>query len=106
MKKIVTVVFGITFLVLGLTACRGGIEYDQVLLVDAFLDATENMLDVMENDVIPAAEEMASAMKAMEESDLDPSSFSESQMKRIEEIEKKGESLDRKMQNMDIDLPF
>ena len=74
--------------------------------VDAFLDATENMLDVMENDVIPAAEEMASAMKAMEESDLDPSSFSESQMKRIEEIEKKGESLDRKMQNMDIDLPF
>ena len=100
MKKVITVVFGITFLVLGLTACGGGDE------VDAFLDATENMLDVMENDVIPAAEEMASAMKAMEESDLDPSSFSESQMKRIEEIEKKGESLDRKMQNMDIDLPF
>ncbi len=100
MKKIVTVVFGITFLVLGLTACGGGDE------VDAFLDATENMLDVMENDVIPAAEEMASAMKAMEESDLDPSSFSESQMKRFEEIEKKGESLGRKMQNMDIDLPF
>ena len=24
----------------------------------------------------------------------------------VEEIEKKGESLDRKMQNMDIDLPF
>ena len=100
MKKVITVVFSITFLVLGFTACGGGDE------VDAFLDATENMLDVMENDVLPAAEEMASAMKAMEESDLDPSSFSESQMKRMEEIQEKGESLDRKMQNMDVDFPF
>ena len=49
---------------------------------------------------------MASAMKAMEESDLDPSSFSESQTKQMEEIREKGESLDRKMQNMDVDLPF
>ena len=45
-------------------------------------------------------------MKAMEESDLDPSSFSESQTKQMEEIREKGESLDRKMQNMDVDLPF
>ncbi len=100
MKKVITVVFSITFLVLGFTACGGGDE------VDAFLDATENMLDVMENDFLPAAEEMASTMKAMEESDLDPSSFSESQKKRMEEIKEQGNSLGKKMENMDIDLPF
>ena len=47
MKKVITVVFSITFLVLGLTAC-GGDEGDDAV------DAMENFIDIVENDLIPA----------------------------------------------------
>ena len=40
MKKVITVVFSITFLVLGFTACGGGDE------MDVAMDAMENALDV------------------------------------------------------------
>ena len=93
MKKIVTVVFGITFLVLGLTACGGGDE------MDVAMDAMENVLDVMENDLFPALEEFKSLSR--EAGDIDDDG-SESQKERFEELMKRGEKAEDKFREFGI----
>ena len=87
MKKVITVVFSITFLVLGLTACGGGDE------MDVAMDAMENVLDVMENDLFPALEEFKSLSR--EAGDIDDDG-SESQQKRFEELEQRAEAVAEK----------
>ena len=93
MKKIITVVFGVTFLVLGLTACGGGDE------MDVAMDAMENVLDVMENDLFPALEEFKSLSR--EAGDIDDDG-SESQQKRFEELVKRGEKTEDKFREFGI----
>ena len=85
MKKIITVVFGVTFLVLGLTACGGGDK------MDVAMDAMENVLDVMENDLFPALEEFNPGDLGRVEED-----GSESQQKRFEELEQRAEAVAEK----------
>ena len=91
MKKIITVVFGVTFLVLGFTACGGG-EGDDVV------DAIENFIDIVENDLIPAAEEFQELSTAIEEKDLNPS---ESQRKRVKDLGERGQRLERTINKLD-----
>ena len=86
MKKVITVVFSITFLVLGLTAC-GGDE------MDVAMDTMENVLDVMENDLFPALEEAQGLQDDIGDIDDDGS---ESQQKRFEELKNRAESVDKK----------
>ena len=81
MKKVITVVFSITFLVLGLTAC-GGDE------MDVAMDTMENVLDVMENDLFPALEEAQDLQDDIGDIDDDGS---ESQQKRFEELKNRAE---------------
>ena len=85
MKKVITVVFSITFLVLGFTACGGGDK------MDVAMDAMENVLDVMENDLFPALEEFNPGDLGRVEED-----GSESQQKRFEELEQRAEALEEK----------
>ena len=92
MKKIITVVFGVTFLVLGLTACGGGDE------IDVAMDAMENFIDIVENDLIPAAEEFQELSTAIEEKDLNPS---ESQRKRVKDLGERGQRLERTINKLD-----
>ena len=92
MKKIVTVVFGITFLVLGLTACGGGDE------IDVAMDAMENFIDIVENDLIPAAEEFQELSNAIEEKGLNPS---ESQRKRVSHFDDRGQRLETTINKLD-----
>jgi hypothetical protein len=91
-KKIITVVFGVTFLVLGLTACGGGDE------IDVAMDAMENFIDIVENDLIPAAEEVQELKNAMEEKGLEPS---ESQRKRMKDLMKRGQRLETTINKLD-----
>ena len=91
MKKIITVVFGVTFLVLGLTAC-GGDEGDE------YLDAIENFIDIVENDLIPEAEEVQELGNAMGEKDLKPS---ESQRKRMKDLGERGQRLETTINKLD-----
>jgi hypothetical protein len=91
-KKIITVVFGVTFLVLGLTACGGGDE------IDVAMDAMENFIDIVENDLIPAAEEFQELSTAIEEKDLNPS---ESQRKRVKDLGERGQRLERTINKLD-----
>jgi len=86
MKKVITVVFSITFLVLGLTAC-GGDE------MDVAMDTMENVLDVMENDLFPALEEAQGLQDDIGDIDDDGS---ESQQKRFEELKNRAETVDKK----------
>jgi hypothetical protein len=90
-KKIITVVFGVTFLVLGFTACGGG-EGDEIV------DAIENFIDIVENDLIPAAEEVQELKNAMEEKGLEPS---ESQGKRMKDLMKRGQRLETTINKLD-----
>ena len=92
MKKIITVVFGVTFLVLGLTACGGGDE------IDVAMDAMENFIDIVENDLIPAAEEVQELRNAMEEKGLKPS---ESQRKRMKDLGERGQRLETTINKLD-----
>ena len=85
MKKVITVVFGVTFLVLGLTACGGGDK------MDVAMDAMENVLDVVENDLFPALEEFNPGDLGRVDDD-----GSESQQKRFEELEQRAEALEEK----------
>ena len=85
MKKVITVVFSITFLVLGFTACGGGDK------MDVAMDAMENVLDVVENDLFPALEEFNPGDLGRVEED-----GSESQQKRFEELEQRAEALEEK----------
>ena len=87
MKKVITVVFSITFLVLGLTAC-GGDE------MDVAMDTMENVLDVMENDLFPAIED-AERLQRDIGGDIDDDG-SESQQKRFEELKNRAETVDKK----------
>ena len=91
MKKVITVVFSITFLVLGLTAC-GGDEGDDAV------DAMESFIDIVENDLIPAAEEVQELVNAMEEKGLKPS---ESQRKRMEDLGERGQRLEKIINKLD-----
>ena len=86
MKKVITVVFSITFLVLGLTAC-GGDE------MDVAMDTMENVLDVMENDLFPALEEAQGLQDDIGDIDDDGSV---SQQKRFEELKNRAETVDKK----------
>ena len=87
MKKVITVVFSITFLVLGFTACGGGDK------MDVAMDAMENMLDVMENDLLPALEEFQEFGASIGDIEDDGS---ESQQKRYEELEQRAEAVTEK----------
>ena len=92
MKKVITVVFSITFLVLGLTACGGGDE------IDVAMDAMENFIDIVENDLIPAAEEFQELSNAIEEKGLNPS---ESQRKRVSHLDDRGQRLETTINKLD-----
>ena len=92
MKKIITVVFGVTFLVLGFTACGGGDE------IDVLIDEMENFIDIVENDLIPVAEEVQELKNAMEEKGLEPS---ESQGKRMKDLMKRGQRLETTINKLD-----
>ena len=92
MKKVITVVFSITFLVLGLTAC-GGDE------MDVAMDTMENVLDVMENDLFPALEEAQGLQDDIGDIDDDGS---ESQQKRFEELKNRAETVDKKFRKFGI----
>ena len=94
MKKIITVVFGVTFLVLGLTACGGGDE------MDVAMDALENVLDVMENDLFPALEEFQ-GLQDDNMGDIEDDG-SESQKERFEELVKRGEKTEDKFREFGI----
>ena len=91
MKKVITVVFSITFLVLGFTAC-GGDEGDDVV------DAMENFIDIVENDLIPAAEEVQELGDELDEKGFIPS---ESQEARIEGLWKRGQRLEKIINKLD-----
>ena len=93
MKKVITVVFSITFLVLGFTACGGGDE------MDVAMDAMENGLDVMENDLFPALEEAQGLQDDIGDIDDDGS---ESQQKRFEELKNRAETVDKKFRKFGI----
>ncbi|MDP7666336.1 MAG: hypothetical protein QGF98_06455 [Candidatus Poseidoniia archaeon] len=93
MKKIITVVFGVTFLVLGFTACGGGDK------MDVAMDAMENMLDVMENDLLPALEEFQGLQIDVDDIEDDGS---ESQQKRFEELEQRAEKAEDKFREFGI----
>ena len=88
MKKVITVVFGITFLVLGFTACGGGDE------MDVAMDAMENVFDIMENDLFPAIED-AERLQRDIGGDIDDDG-SVSQQKRFEELKNRAETVDKK----------
>ena len=92
MKKIITVVFGVTFLVLGFTACGGGDE------IDVLIDEMENFIDIVENDLIPVAEEVQELSNAIEEKGLEPS---ESQRKRMKDLMKRGQRLETTINKLD-----
>ena len=92
MKKVITVVFSITFLVLGLTAC-GGDE------MDVAMDTMENVLDVMENDLFPALEEAQGLQDDIGDIDDDGSV---SQQKRFEELKNRAETVDKKFRKFGI----
>ena len=93
MKKVITVVFSITFLVLGFTACGGGDK------MDVAMDAMENALDVMENDLFPALEELQGLKHVIGDIGDDGS---ESQKERFEELVKRGETADSKFREFGI----
>ena len=93
MKKVITVVFSITFLVLGFTACGGGDK------MDVAMDAMENYLDVMENDLIPALEEFEGLQDGYDAVEDDGS---ESQKERFEELMKRGEKAEDKFREFGI----
>ena len=88
MKKVITVVFSITFLVLGFTACGGGDE------MDVAMDAMENVFDIMEDDLFPAMED-AQRLQRDIGGDIDDDG-SESQQKRFEELMNRAETVDKK----------
>jgi len=88
MKKAITVVFSITFLVLGFTACGGGDE------MDVAMDAMENVFDIMEDDLFPAMED-AERLQRDIGGDIDDDG-SESQQKRFEELKNRAETVDKK----------
>ena len=88
MKKVITVVFSITFLVLGFTACGGGDE------MDVAMDAMENVFDIMEDDLFPAMED-AERLQRDIGGDIDDDG-SESQQKRFEELKNRAETVDKK----------
>ena len=88
MKKVITVVFSITFLVLGFTACGGGDE------MDVAMDAMENVFDIMEDDLFPAMED-AQRLQRDIGGDIDDDG-SESQQKRFEELKNRAETVDKK----------
>ena len=93
MKKVITVVFSITFLVLGFAACGGGDE------MDVAMDAMENVLDVMENDLFPALEEAQGLQDDIGDIDDDGSV---SQQKRFEELKHRYETVDKKFRKFGI----
>ena len=93
MKKVITVVFSITFLVLGFTACGGGDK------MDVAMDAMENMLDVMENDLLPALEEFQEFGASIGDIEDDGS---ESQKERFEELVKRQEEVIDKGRKFDF----
>ena len=70
---------------LGFTACGGGDK------MDVAMDAMENVLDVVENDLFPALEEFNPGDLGRVEED-----GSESQQKRFEELEQRAEALEEK----------
>ena len=76
---------------LGFTAC-GGDEGDEIV------DAIENFIDIVENDLIPAAEEVQELKNAIEEKGLEPS---ESQGKRMKDLMKRGQRLETTINKLD-----
>ncbi len=76
---------------LGFTACGGG-EGDDVV------DAIENFIDIVENDLIPAAEEVQELSNAIEEKGLNPS---ESQRKRVSHFDDRGQRLETTINKLD-----
>jgi hypothetical protein len=95
MKKVITVVFSITFLVLGFTACGGGDE------MDVAMDAMENVLDVMENDLLPALEEAQGLQDDIGDIDIDDDG-SESQQERYEQLLQRSETVDKEFRKFGI----
>jgi len=86
-------------LAVSLIGCSGSAEdtlvgYDWVYPeMDVAMDAMENVLDVMENDLFPALEEAQGLQDDIGDIDDDGS---ESQQKRFEELKNRAESVDKK----------
>ena len=86
-------------LAVSLIGCSGSAEdtlvgYDWVYPeMDVAMDAMENVLDVMENDLFPAPEEAQGLQDDIGDIDDDGS---ESQQKRFEELKNRAESVDKK----------
>ena len=86
-------------LAVSLIGCSGSAEdtlvgYDWVYPeMDVAMDAMENVLDVMANDLFPALEEAQGLQDDIGDIDDDGS---ESQQKRFEELKNRAESVDKK----------
>ena len=86
-------------LAVSLIGCSGSAEdtlvgYDWVYPeMDVAMDAMENVLDVMENDLFPALEEAQGLQDDIGDIDDDGS---ESQQKRFEELKHRYETVDKK----------
>ncbi|PCJ14059.1 MAG: hypothetical protein COA98_01190 [Candidatus Neomarinimicrobiota bacterium] len=86
-------------LAVSLIGCSGSAEdtlvgYDWVYPeMDVAMDAMENVLDVMENDLFPALEEAQGLQDDIGDIDDDGS---ESQQKRFEELKNRAETVDKK----------
>ena len=92
-------------LAVSLIGCSGSAEdtlvgYDWVYPeMDVAMDAMENVLDVMANDLFPALEEAQGLQDDIGDIDDDGS---ESQQKRFEELKNRAETVDKKFRKFGI----